>query len=886
MRGYANQSLPARASDDVSARHFCSWRVLVLTLGCVWTSAPLLGNEAVTHFKNNIQPILAEYCYDCHGDGMNKGGIAFDELKTDEAVLNHDLWLKVLKNLRPELMPPQKKPRPPAEQQKRLEQWIKYEAFGLDPKNPDPGRVTVRRLNRIEYRNTIRDLMGIDFNTEVEFPPDDTGYGFDVIGDVLTVSPMLLEKYLAASKAIVAEAVPTVSRVIPEKVIAGARFRGATGDSSGEHNRKDSMLSLSYYEPAAVSNVFNAAHEGTYRLTLELNVKGAFDFDPSKCTVVFSADGQERLRREFGWNDNKRFSFEFREKWLAGEHQLALELVPQAAPEAKRTKLELRIVSLVVQGPLEERYRDRPKNYERFFTRDAPQATQARRQYAREVLGRFATKAFRRPADDKTVGRLVALAESVYGQPGKTFEAGIAHAMVAVLSSPRFLFRLEESQAASSPPGGPALIDEFSLASRLSYFLWSTMPDDDLFRMAERGELRSNLQAQVTRMLADPRSEAMIRNFTGQWLQTRDVEGVSINARVVLARDSGGEKELHRQQEEFHALLAQREAQARRAAQTNAPGQTNLQAQANPERPLNRPRFFQPPSVELDTELRLAMQRETELFVGSIVREDRSVTELIESDYTFLNEKLANFYGLSNLNVTGAEMRRVALPPDNPRGGVLTDGSVLVVTSNPDRTSPVKRGLFILDNVLNTPPPPPPQDVPLLDEAEKEFQDHEPTLREALEMHRHKPLCASCHARMDPIGLAFENFNAMGMWREMERNQPIDTAGRLITGETFNSVRELKHILVTQRRMDFYRCLTEKLLTYALGRGMEYYDAETMDQIVERLERENGRFSALLMGIIESAPFQKQRNPAALASAKPAQAADVASASEGKALKR
>jgi len=230
MRRHANQFLPARASEGVSAGHICSWRVLVLTLGCVWAPASLLGNEAVTHFKNDIQPILAEYCYDCHGDGMNKGGIAFDELKTDEAVLNHDLWLKVLKNVRPELMPPQKKPRPPAEQEKRLEQWIKYEAFGLDPKNPDPGRVTVRRLNRVEYRNTIRDLMGIDFNTEVEFPPDDTGYGFDVIGDVLTVSPMLLEKYLAASKTIVAEAVPTVSRVIPEKVIAGARFHGAGGD--------------------------------------------------------------------------------------------------------------------------------------------------------------------------------------------------------------------------------------------------------------------------------------------------------------------------------------------------------------------------------------------------------------------------------------------------------------------------------------------------------------------------------------------------------------------------------------------------------------------------------------------------------------------------------
>src|SRR5436309_5399001 len=221
MRGHANQFLPARAADDVSALHIRLWRVLVLTLGCVWTPAAVLGNEAVTHFKNDIQPILAEYCYDCHGDGMNKGGIAFDELKTDEAVLNHDLWLKVLKNVRPELMPPQKKPRPPAEQQKRLEQWIKYGAFGLDPKNPDPGRVTVRRLNRIEYRNTIRDLLGVDYDTGKEFPPDDTGYGFDNIGDVLSFSPLLAEKYIAAGKNIVTAAVPTVGKVMPVTELTG-----------------------------------------------------------------------------------------------------------------------------------------------------------------------------------------------------------------------------------------------------------------------------------------------------------------------------------------------------------------------------------------------------------------------------------------------------------------------------------------------------------------------------------------------------------------------------------------------------------------------------------------------------------------------------------------
>jgi hypothetical protein len=236
---------------------------------------------------------------------------------------------------------------------------------------------------------------------------------------------------------------------------------------------------------------------------------------------------------------------------------------------------------------------------------------------------------------------------------------------------------------------------------------------------------------------------------------------------------------------------------------------------------------------------------------------------LIDSDYTFLNDKLAKYYGLTNLNVSGSEIRRVSLPAGCPRGGVLTDGSVLIVTSNPDRTSPVKRGLFVLDSILGTPAPPPPANVPALEVSEKDFKDHEPTLRESLAVHREKPMCASCHSRMDPIGLAFENFNALGMWREQERKQKIDAAGKLITGESFDSVSELKHILVTNHRLDFYRCLTDKLLTYATGRGMEYYDAETIDRIVNRLDRENGKASALLLGVIESAPFQKMRIQAA-----------------------
>jgi len=847
------------------------------------------GPVGVEQFHKDVQPILEQYCYECHGDGESNGNVAFDELKSNDEILNHDLWSKVMKNLRTGIMPPQKAPHPAPAERKALEDWVKYQAFGIDPANPDPGRVTLRRLNRVEYRNTIRDLMGVDFNTDVEFPPDDTGYGFDNIGDVLTVSPMLLEKYMIAATAIVEEAVPKVSRVIPQTTLAGSRFRpgganpgnGGRGGNRGG-NQRDTLLGLSYYQPATVGASFTAEHDGTYRLAVELSVRGAFEFDPGKCRVLFKVDGRELLNKEFAWEDNKTFPpFNFDEKWEPGAHQMSFELQPLTPAEQKINSLEMRIDSVTIQGPMEEKYWSRPKNYDRFFAKDAPADASGRRQYAREVLAGFAQKAFRRPVDDQTLDRLADLAGSVYDQPGKTFEEGVGHAMVAVLSSPRFLFRTEEGEPASSDEAYP-LVDEYSLASRLSYFLWSSMPDNELFGLAAKGELRKNLPAQVKRMLADPRSEAMVDSFTGQWLQARDVEGITIDARAVAARDKGEEKQLKALIASFglnkpepapqvrptnspasNNILAQAGADAK----TNAAGQPVQGAQAPPQRPPNlnpnnvNGRFARPP-VELNAELRHAMERETELVFSTIMHEDRSVSELIESDYTFLNQKLAAAYGLTNLGVTGSNMIRVTLPPDSPRGGVLTEGTVLVVTSNPDRTSPVKRGLFVLNNILGSPPPPPPPNIPALEAAEKDFHDHEPTLRETLAAHRDKPECAACHSRLDPVGLAFENFNALGMWRDTERSQAIEPAGRLISGESFQNVRELKHILATNHRLEFYRCLTEKMLTYATGRGMEYYDTETVDQIVQRLDAEDGRFSALLTGIIESAPFQKERRQA------------------------
>jgi hypothetical protein len=417
--------------------------------------------------------------------------------------------------------------------------------------------------------------------------------------------------------------------------------------------------------------------------------------------------------------------------------------------------------------------------------------------------------------------------------------------MTAVLASPQFLFR-EENIESDHPPGIQPFVDEYALASRLSYFLWSSMPDDELIRLAAAKQLRQNLSAQVKRMLADPRSDGLIKNFTGQWLQARDIETVAIDSRAVLEREDEKDPEV--------ARLRARLRELRKRPREELSQEEHREAhEIYLKLTVNEPR------TRLSYELRSSMRREVQMYLGHIVHDDRSVMELIDSDYTFLNERLARHYGLTNLNVSGSDLVRVTLPANSPRGGVLTMGSVLAVTSNPTRTSPVKRGLFILDNILGTPAPPPPPNVPPLEDSDHEVAGHQPTLREALAMHREKPMCNSCHSRMDPLGLALENFNAMGMWRERERDQAIDPAGKLITGESFKNVRELKHILATNHRLDFYRTLTQKMLTYALGRGLEYYDVETVDQIVERLDREDGHFSALLYGIIESSPFQKRR---------------------------
>ena len=424
-------------------------------------------------------------------------------------------------------MPPADKPQPSDEERRLLEDWIKYGAFGIDPKDPDPGRVTVRRLNRVEYRNTIRDLIGVDYDTTSEFPPDDTGHGFDNIGDVLTLSPLLLEKYLAAAN----------DDHLPGRAdrAESRRAEGHPGawlptrrrrSRAGRARSRCPITSRRRSRPRSRSSTTAATSWSWTSRRTSVTSTGSIDYN--RCRLIFRADGEELVRRDFVRQDGKPFRFEFDRDWKAGPHTLTVEVQPLTPDEKQVRSLALRIQSATLRGPMDERYWVRPPDYDRFFPGEVPGDADGRRRYVRELLGRFAERAFRRPVDDATKDRLAALAEAVASQEGQTFEGGVAQAMAAVLTSPRFLFR--EESAEPGAPGRYPLVDEYALASRLSYFLWSSMPDDELIRLAGEHKLRENLQAQVERMLADPRSEEFVRNFVGQWLQARDIETVLINA--------------------------------------------------------------------------------------------------------------------------------------------------------------------------------------------------------------------------------------------------------------------------------------------------------------------------------------------------------------------
>lgn len=731
--------------------------------------------EDSANFAKDVLPFLAKHCYHCHGNGKKKGEVALDRFR-DDASLKQDrpVWDKVLKMIRGGEMPPPERPRPQAAEVERALGALDSVLARLDCSGPrNVGRVTVRRLNRVEYNNTIRDLLGVDFQPAAGFPNDDVGYGFDNIGDVLTLSPLLFEKYLGAAEHVLEQVVINVNPPKPTtERLGGLRVSRDAGET---------RRGLAYLHSKGSINGESHFEEGDYIIRIEAYGQQVGD-EPVKAALRIGF-GNTLKEFEIKANAEVPVTLEAKTRLRSGTSRISLSFLnpyqDEEIEDAEKRQRRLYVRGLIVDGPYNAPPPPVPEAQRRLVTHrpDVPP-----REAAREIVARFATRAFRRPVQAAEVDRLLRLYDQAE-KHGERFEGRIRTALQGILVSPHFLFRVELDPAGAKP-GQAYPINEYELAARLSYFLWSTMPDDELTALAAKGGLRKNLAAQLQRMVKDQKSASFVQNFAGQWLLLRNLPNVSPDAKVF-------------------------------------------------------PTF--------DPELRSAMARETELFFQALLREDRSILDFIDADFSFINERLAKHYGIEG--VKGKGFQRVKLPAN--RGGILTHASILTVTSNPGRTSPVKRGKWVLEQILNSPPPPPPPDVPDLSE-EKQLMG---SLRKVMEMHRENAVCASCHNRMDPIGFAFENFDAIGAWRDKDGKFAIDPSGVLPDGRTFQGPAELKLILKEKKEM-FGRCLAEKMLTYGLGRGLEYYDKCALDKIVAALNKNNYRFSTLLLEVVQSEPFQ------------------------------
>lgn len=822
------------------------------------SSRPDAADRVPDHasFERVVKPFIDRHCIDCHNDKRQKGGMNFATLKDADAIAAHleDVEHMLLK-LRTGEMPPEDEERPDPKDIEAVAQWFQQEFARLERVTPpDPGRVTARRLNRTEYNNTIRDLFAVDIRPADDFPQDDAGYGFDNIADVLSLSPVLLEKYMVAAEKVVRTAMfgheveaPTLVRLkAPTASVPGTRVVPASYDTSG--------LSL----PNAAHATHLVTVPGEYLLRVFMNgkrplgsmpvrvglyVDGALvseqTLDPAS-QAAFDEDEQEL--------DGK--TLEFRVPLKAGERWIAATILnlydglprrfngpnPSDRPEQDKVPVftppknnptperieqfrkffeqrqealkkapinTARVGRLELAGPYKAQATPSLQSLKAIYacghlpTQAVGRAGSASRPTtaphqpfcAMKNLSHVAQRAFRRPVTREELVPYVAVMAGAQ-KAGESYDESLAVALQAMLVSPDFLFRIEQDRPASGNAQAVRVSDH-ELASRLSYFLWSSLPDAELRRLADRKMLRTPgvLEAQVKRMLADPKSRALVEEFGGQWLQFRALESVAPD------------------REKF-------------------PG--------------------------FDNYLRLSMRNETMLFFEHIVRQDRSVLEFLDARYTFLNERLAKHYGIDG--VSGPTFRRVDLT-DTQRGGVLTQASVLTVSSYATRTSPVLRGKWILDNLLDAPPPDPPAGVPTLDET---AVGETASLRQQMEAHRKNPTCASCHRRMDPLGFGLENYDAIGAWRAMDGKFAIDPKGELPDGRTFHQPSELRSILL-QDRQDFARAITQKMLVYALGRGLERYDRPSVRKIVNTLPQHEYRFSGLVLEIVNSLPFQMRR---------------------------
>lgn len=725
---------------------------------------------ATASFERDVLPVLKTSCLPCHSGAQAQAGLDLARFKSAKSVMENAVtWEKVATNVSTGHMPPAGMPPLSKAKRSRMVTWIQT-TLAADCGEKDPGRVTMRRLNRAEYDNTVRDLVGLDLHLAADnFPSDDVGYGFDNIGDVLSISPLLMEKYLSAAETISRKA---VQLPLPTKVrVDASELRQGSGNGPSE-------VGQIFFSggPAYLTHHFAGSGPAKIRVSASGDQAG-----PDRVRMAVLVDGKKVQEFEVPTRREQPRSYEVAVTLEAGDHQVGVEFLNDyyaAGPPPQDRNLFVQYLEIDAPGATWEQMP--PAHRKIVFLKPTGDNHFV---IARKALNRFATRAFRRPVKPSELDRLCQIV-SLVEKDGQPFERGIQVAVQAVLSSPHFLFRVE-----SDHPGGK--LNGYELASRLSYFLWSSMPDDRLIALAASGKLSkpSVLALESQRMLKDPRSSALGENFAAQWLNLRKLNIVQPDPKLY-------------------------------------PG--------------------------FSESLRTAMMSETRQFFDHVLREDRPVTDFLNAKYSFMNEELAKHYGISG--VSGNEFRQVSLV-GTPRSGILTQASILTLTSNPTRTSPVKRGKWVLDQLLNQPPPPPPPNVPDLKGKEEVAGK---TLRQRMELHRKDPVCASCHQRMDPIGFSLENFDGTGKWRTQEDGTRIDASGVLPNGTKFDGPDELRGLLVSMKG-DFYGCLADKMLTFALGRGTERSDKCYLDDISKTLARKP-QFSTLVTQIVQSEPF-RQRKP-------------------------
>ena len=766
------------------------------------------ASTAPTAATSPDRQLIQKYCVTCHNARAKTGGLVLEGLDPAQTAEHAETWEKVVRKVRGGMMPPQGMPRPDEDTLTQFAASLETKLDRQALRSPDPGHKPIQRLNRTEYGNAIRDLLDLKIDAAEFLPPDDESNGFDNIAGVLRVSPSLLEQYLGASRKISGLAIGSDTDLVT------TTYHVPPDDSQDEH-----VEGLPLGTRGGLKFHHNFPQTGDYQFAVFIlrNIVGYMTGLEFEHHLEISIDGERVFyERVGGAEDNLASDTNMSEAGdkidqrlrkrihvTAGPHDVVVTFVqrdhaesdePLQPQERNYDLQDMNGLPMIDHVSLTGPYNpagagDTPSRRRVFVCR--PTSTTDEPACARRILSTLARRAYRRPVTDDDMAPVMALYEQ--GRKKGSFDAGIEQGLRLVLADPKFIFRTETSP---STPGATARVTDLELASRLSFFLWSSIPDDELLTTAAEGKLRQPavLEQQIKRMLKDPKADAIVENFAAQWLMLRNLK-------------------------------------------THFPT------------PLKYPDF--------DNELREAFATETKTFFGSIMREDRSLIDFLDADYTFVNERLARHYGIPN--IYGSRFRRVTLTDENRRG-LLGQGSILAISSYPHRTSVVLRGKWILENLLGTPPPSPPANVPALKENDEGGEPE--SLKARMEAHRRSPQCASCHRVMDPLGFALENFDAIGEWRVKDESGPIDATGQLADGTHVDGPVALRKALL-KHSDQFVRTFTEKLMTYALGRGVEYYDMPVVRQIARDAAAQNYRFSAVVLGIVRSPGFQMKKAPVA-----------------------